>query len=170
MDPNSHNFHLFDHLAGYYPPTPGGAGGSSNNNASALFPQPHNAPHHATAYGSMGISTPLSMPTSEAAIHPGQQTFHNFPGPMGPHMQQSHFSNLNPFQMPPQSFPPHHFSHQPAHSHFDMEAGPIGESPIDDIGIDLGASQSDHSPQMLFRSQHMSAGHAQAPLPHSSEK
>lgn len=141
MDPNSQTFNMFaNQMPGYYTPTPGGTNTLYHHQAGDL---------HTPSYG-MGLGTPLSLPTSEGALHAGQQdaAFQNFQAHLPHHMQPPAFQNVNPFHMhQQQGFPPHHFTHQPS---FEGMEGPVGESPVDDIGMDVHLQQQHHSPDMLF--------------------
>lgn len=147
MDPNSHSFNMFaNQLPGYYTPTPGGTSTLYHSQAGDL--------HTPSFAMGGGLGTPLSMPTSENALHAGQQaaSYHAFQNhhhlPQQQHMQHQHFQNVNPFHMhQQQGFPPAHFTHQPS---FDGMDGPVGDSPVDDMGMDLGGMPPHHSPEMLF--------------------
>jgi hypothetical protein len=156
MDPNDPNFQLFDHLNHYYPPTPGGLG-HSHADATSFLNQ-HGGHHHMSGFSGMGLSTPLSMPTSEAAMQTVQQPFHGF-NSQHQHMQQqgqqqNHFHNADPFHMQQQSFPPHHFTNQATHQSMDYE-GPIGESPVEDLTISGGATHSEYNIHAQFESQRL---------------
>ncbi|KAK4549078.1 hypothetical protein LTR36_007534 [Oleoguttula mirabilis] len=144
MDPNSHSFNMFaNQMPGYYTPTPGGTNTLYHSQAGDL---------HTPGY-IMGLGTPLSMPTSEGTLHAGQQaaSFQGFHAHLPQHMQQSSFQNVNPFHMQhhhhQQGFPPHHFTH---HSSYEPMEGPVGESPVEDLGVDVNMLQH-HSPDALFR-------------------
>lgn len=121
LDPNSFAFTSFaNQPPGYYTPTPGGTNTLYHSQAGDL---------HTPGF-SFGLGTPLSLPTSEGALHAGQtapaahlQGFN--PHALGTH---HHFQNVNPFGnqlQHPQSFAPHQFTHAPsafdhaplAHSH-----------------------------------------------------
>ena len=141
MDPNSQHFNMFaNQMSGYYTPTPGGH--------STLY-HPQAGDLHTPGLG-MGLGTPLSLPTSEGALNAGHQVaaFHHY---QNHHMQQAPpFASVNPFHMHQQTgFPPHQFSHQPAFEHLE---GPVGESPIEDLGSDFHLHHHQASPQMLFHS------------------
>ena len=160
MDPNSHNFNMFaNQMPGYYTPTPGGTNTLYHNQAGDL---------HTPTFG-MGLGTPLSMPTSEGALHAGQQgaPFHGFQPNMPHHIQQQQFQNMNPFQMHQQGFAPAQFSHQ---NSFEDIQGPIGESPVDDMGMDMGLAHPHQSPDMLFRPPNLQNTMQPPPLHPSAEK
>jgi hypothetical protein len=149
MDPNSHNFNMFaNQLPGYYTPTPGGTNTIYHSQAGDL--------HTPNGFGGLGLGTPLSMPTSEGALHAGQQTsaFHGFQAALPQHIQQHQFQNVNPFQMhQQQGFPPQNFSHQPS---FEGMEGPVGESPVDDMGMSMELQHHHQTSGMMF---HPSAMH-----------
>jgi hypothetical protein len=111
LDPNSFAFsHFANQPPGYYTPTPGGTNTLYHPQAGDL---------HTPGF-SLGLGTPLSMPTSETGLHTGQASniaahgFHSHSQSMAPHV----FQNPNPFGFPPphhaQTFPPHQFSHHPS--------------------------------------------------------
>ncbi|KAF7196116.1 Grainyhead-like protein 2-like [Pseudocercospora fuligena] len=161
MDPNNHNFNMFaNQMSGYYTPTPGGSNTLCHNQAGDL---------HTPTFG-MGLGTPLSMPTSEGALHAGQQgaPFNGFQAHLPQHIQPHQFQNVNPFQMhQQQGFPPAHFTHQPS---FESMEGPVGESPIDDMGMDMGLPPQHQSPDLLFRPPNLQNTMQPPPLHPSAEK
>lgn len=136
MDPNSQSFQMFaNQMPGYYTPTPGGT--------NTLY-----HPQAGDLHTPFGMGTPLSMPTSDGALHAGQQVsaFQAFQPQLPQHMPAPSFQNVNPFQMhQPQGFPPHHFSQQ--HSYEPMDHT-VGESPINDIGMDV--SMHHPPPEVAF--------------------
>ncbi|KAK3718710.1 hypothetical protein LTR37_004929 [Vermiconidia calcicola] len=144
MDPNSQSFNMFaNQMPGYYTPTPGGTNTLYHHQAGDL---------HTPGLG-IGLGTPLSLPTSEGALHAGQQdaAFHGFHPHLNHHLQQQPFHDLNPMQMHQQSaFPPHQFTHQPSFEHLE---GPMGESPVEDMSMDINMHHQQHSPPMLFHPQ-----------------
>jgi hypothetical protein len=130
----------------------------------------------------MGMSTPLSMPTSESAMQTAQQTFHGFNNhhhhqqqqqqQMHQHQaQQHHFQSADPFHMSQQSFPPHHFTNQPQHQSLDYH-GQLDDSPVEDLSIGAGASHFDHNAHSHFeqQQQHRSASIPGPSAHHSAEK
>lgn len=158
MDPNSQTFSMFANPMGsYYTPTPGGTTTLYHNTAGDL---------HTPSFG-VGLGTPLSMPTSESALNAGHQAaaFHGFQ-PHVPHPMHAHpIQNVNPFQMHQQtSFPPHQFTHQPS---FDQMDTGVGESPVEDLSMDLNMHHQQHAPQMLFHSQTLQTA-MQPPTVHPS--
>ncbi|KAI4697786.1 uncharacterized protein J4E84_000919 [Alternaria hordeiaustralica] len=109
LDPNSFAFTSFaNQPPGYYTPTPGGTNTLYHSQAGDL---------HTPGF-SFGLGTPLSLPTSEGALHAGQVAPANHLHGFNPHALGSHhFQNVNPFGMQPQhsqSFAPHQFTHQPS--------------------------------------------------------
>nr|POE98218.1 hypothetical protein CFP56_64811 [Quercus suber] len=157
MDPNSQTFSMFtNHMPGYYTPTPGGTNTLFHSQAGDL---------HTPNLG-MGSGTPLSLPTSETGLQVGQHgaVYQGFHPHLAQHMSHAPFSNVSPFQMQQQqSFPPHHFTNQ--HT-FEPIEGTMGESPVDDMQMDLSMQQqqqqqrSHHPPEVMFHSQRI---HSSAP-------
>lgn len=154
MDPNSHSFNMFaNQVPGYYTPTSGGT--------STLY-HPQAGDLHTPGF-SMGLNTPLSLPTSEGALNAGHQgaVFPGFHAHLPPQVPQQAFQNVNPFQMhQQQAFPPHQFINQPSFEHM---GGAVGESPVDDMSLDVHMHQQTQSPQVPFHS-HSLQNHMQ-PLP-----
>ena len=150
MDTDNQNFNLFaNQVTGYYTPTPGGTNTLYHSQAGDL---------HTPSF-SMGLGTPLSMPTSESGLHVGHSgtTFNPFQPPLPQHYQPNQFQNVNPFQIhQQQGFPPQHFSNQP----FDSLEATADDSPVDDLGMDLGPQDHHQSPDMLFRSQSVQSTNA----------
>lgn len=158
MDPNSHSFNSFaNQMPGYYTPTPGGT--------NTLF-HPQAGDLHTP--GILGLGTPLSMPNSDNPLHLGHHHngMHGF-APQMHNMHQSHFANMNPFQMHhPQTFPPQNFQHQqPMFERMDSQNS---DSPMGGINfdVDMHNQQSD----MMFNTQQMSNTMAAPPLHTSTEK
>lgn len=149
MDPTSQHFNMFaNQMPGYYTPTPGGT--------NTIYHQTNAGDLHTPGF-TMGMETPHSLPTSAGALHAGQQFagFQAFAQHLPQQMDQHQtFQNPDPFGMhQQQAFPPHHFTHQPTFEHME---GPIGESPIDNMGMDMPLPQEHHhSPHMMFQPQAM---------------
>ncbi|KAL1639441.1 hypothetical protein SLS58_007873 [Diplodia intermedia] len=140
MDPNSFAFASFaNQPPGYYTPTPGGTNTIYHSQAGDL---------HTPGF-TMGLGTPLSMPTSDGALQAAQSTgptMHGFqPHPIAP----LPFQNANPFAMPQmsqaQSFAPHQFSHQ--HAAFDPMSQ-AEEPSIDGMPVDI--EMQERSPMLGF--------------------
>ena len=161
MDPNSQSFNIFaNQMPGYYTPTPGGTSTLYHHQAGDL---------HTPGY-TMGLGTPLSLPTSEGALHAGHQAaaFQGFHAHIPQHIQQQPFHNVNPYQMHQQTgFPPHQFSHEPSFEHLDPH---VGESPVDDMGMEVSMSQQHHSPHMLFHSSALQSTMQPPPMHPNGEK
>lgn len=145
LDPNSFAFTNFaNQPPGYYTPTPGGTT-LYHHQAGDL---------HTPGFTLGGLGTPLSMPTSEGAIHAPQSSnapLHSFhQQTLGPNV----FHNPNPFGFhshPQQhSFAPHHFSHHPsafddfAHRH---EPSNIDDSMHHDVEMHGTSSSMSYVPQ-----------------------
>lgn len=145
MDPNSQQFDMFAQM-GTFMPTPGG-------NPTMYHPRAGDL--HTPNNFSMGLGTPLSLPTSEGALHAGHQAaaFNSFHAHIPQHVSQQPLQNLNPWHMHQQpSYPPQHFTQQVPFEHMDPA---MNESPVDDMAMDMNLHhhQHQHSPQMLFHSQ-----------------
>jgi hypothetical protein len=168
LDPNSFAFTSFaNQPPGYYTPTPGGTNTLYHSQAGDL---------HTPGF-SFGLGTPLSLPTSESAVHAGQTASNpNIQG-FNPHAMATHsFHNVNPFSLQPQhpqhpqhaqSFAPHQFSHQPSAFDHAPLAQPHHESPMDNIVPDVEMQ----SPLLGFAPQafDQTMAHAADPAP-SSQK
>lgn len=157
MDPNNHNFNMFaTHMPGYYTPPPGG---------STLFHSQAGDLHTPSGFGGLGLGTPLSMPTSESGLQQQATLFHGFQSHVPQHIQSQHFHNVNPFHMhQQQGFPPQQFSHQPS---FDAMEGPVAESPVDDMAMDLGMQHPPQGIDSLFHTRPLQ-GPMQPPSYHPS--
>ncbi|KAK3677235.1 hypothetical protein LTR78_002773 [Recurvomyces mirabilis] len=161
MDPNSHSFNMFaNQMPGYYTPTPGGTNTLYHSQAGDL---------HTPGFVMGGLGTPLSMPTSEGGLHAGHAHAFNAFHPDMPHqMQHQQFQNVDPFHVQQQhAFPPHHFTHHPS---FEGLEGPIGESPLDDLGMDAPLQPKHHSPEMLFQPHSMRKAMQPPPLHPTGDK
>lgn len=126
LDPNSFSFSTFaNQPPGYYTPTPGGTNTLYHSQAGDL--------HTPTLGFGMGLGTPLSMPTSEAALHSGPAMMDLASFPHGMHPQQFHF---NPFVQPsaPQpSFAPSSFVHQDTgYETMDQDGSPMDSDPSEE--------------------------------------
>ncbi|EMC99980.1 hypothetical protein BAUCODRAFT_21663 [Baudoinia panamericana UAMH 10762] len=146
MDPNSHTFNMFaNQMPGYYTPTPGGTNTLYHNQAGDL---------HTPGF-TMGLGTPLSMPTSESALHAGQGSavFQPYHTHLPQLLNQPAYHNINPFHLQHQpAYAPDAFAHQPTYDSLD---GPVVETtPVDDNLMDVPMQHSG-SPEMLFRPQTM---------------
>ncbi|KAI0179766.1 CP2 transcription factor-domain-containing protein [Hypoxylon sp. FL1284] len=160
LDPNSFSFNNFaSQQPGYYTPTPGGSNTLYHPQAGDL---------HTPSMGlSIGLGTPLSLPTSEGAIPSGPtimdlSQFH--PG-MAPHQFQQHF---HPFiqPTPPQaSFAPSSFVHQDTgYETMDHDGSPLdSDNQEDQIGSIDAAFHSQSPPHVLGFLQH---AQFRAPMDH----
>ncbi|KAK0957658.1 hypothetical protein LTR91_021752 [Friedmanniomyces endolithicus] len=160
MDPNSQSFSMFaNQMPAYYTPTPGGTNTIFHHQAGDL---------HTPNYG-FGLNTPLSLPTSEGALHAGHQAaaFHDFHGQQQL-MQHPSFHDVDPFQMHQQhGFPPHHFSH---HSSLEAIESALGESPTDDLGMDQSIQHQHPSADMGFHPHSMHRAMQPPPVHPSGDK
>lgn len=143
-------------MPGYYTPTPGGTNTLYHPQAGDL---------HTPGF-SLGLNTPLSMPTSDtSALHAPQLAhMHSFAHAMQQqqqqqHQQQQHLQHhhhhmnpfgAHPFQMHHQpTFPPQNFQHQaPVFDQLDSQAA---DSPMcgGDMNLDVEMSNQSHGDPML---------------------
>jgi hypothetical protein len=122
----------------------------------------------------MGLGTPLSMPTSEDAIHPGPammdlSAFHH------PGMQTHHFHQFNPFIQPPPpqpSFAPSSFVHQDTgYETMDQDGSPMDSDPAEERMASIDHTFQDQTTMVGFHSRQFGMSTtASAPLPASAEK
>lgn len=136
MDPNSHAFNAFaNQMPGYYTPTPGGT--------NTLYHSQHAGDLHTPGGFTMGLGTPLSLPTSDGTINSGHQlgSMHAFHPEMHMnHIHPSQFQMDHAFQMQhQQSFAPQDFHHNPG-PYRAMEQS-SGNSPMADVNMDMGMPQ-----------------------------
>ncbi|KAK3898840.1 CP2 transcription factor-domain-containing protein, partial [Staphylotrichum tortipilum] len=168
LDPGNFSFASFaNHTSGYYTPTPGGTNTIYHPQAGDLH-----TPTLGLSMG-MGLGTPLSMPNSDAAVHPGAApidltAFHH---PF-PHPQQ--FQQFNPFipaPPPQQSFAPSSFMQQDTgYETMDQDASPMDSDPPDDrIGSIDGSFQGQTAALAGFQSRQLGIAMS-VPLPPSAEK
>ncbi|KAK4997700.1 hypothetical protein LTR66_002930 [Elasticomyces elasticus] len=144
LDPNSHAFNSFaNQMHGYYTPTPGGT---------TLY---HNQAGDLHTPGLFGLGTPLSLPTSESAMHVSQQAaafqdFHQQPHLHSLQTQHPQFQNANPFAMDHrQTFAPHELSHHPQHFQHQHMGSTADDTSMGDMNLDIGMRHQ-HSPTVLF--------------------
>jgi len=150
LDPNSFAFTTFaNQPPGYYTPTPGGTNTIYHPQAGDL---------HTPGF-TLGLGTPLSLPTSEAGLqmgHSPSQSFH--PQTLAPHV----FQNPNPFafqhQQPmqhAQTFAPHQFTHQPAQfTNFQHAPPPKIDNYSMDVDMQEPAGMDNFASQELDMSMH----------------
>lgn len=157
LDPNSFAFtNLANQPPGYYTPTPGGI--------NTLYHSQQAGDLHTPGLG-IGLGTPLSLPTSEGALHAGQASAGGIPGfnPQG--LAPEIFQNPNPFAIQHQShgFVPHGFV--PPQSSFEpMEQSLVG-SPLEDLRMD--PDMEEESPTLNFSTQSFAPSMGPPP-PHQS--
>lgn len=184
MDPNSFAFANFANAPpGYYTPTPGGTNTLYHPQAGDL--------HTPTLFG-MGLGTPLSMPTTEAAMQSGPGSG---PGPVpgpnpGPAMMDmsgfhhgptnlhpAHFHQqpqFNPFVQPhpqQQSFAPSSFVHQDTgYETMDQDGSPMGSDQGDERMGSIDSAFHGQSPMMGFQPRQQYGMSMPMPMHPSAEK
>jgi hypothetical protein len=165
LDPNSYSFSSFaNQPPGYYTPTPGGTNTLYHPQAGDL--------HTPTIGLGMGLGTPLSMPTTEAALHSGIPLgdVSSFQHGMHPHQFQHHF---NPFIQPPppqQSFAPSSFVHQDTgYETMDQDGSPLDSDPAEERLASIDHTFHGQSPLVGFQTRQYGLS-MNAPLPASAEK
>ncbi|CAJ2509262.1 Uu.00g142880.m01.CDS01 [Anthostomella pinea] len=166
LDPNSFSFSAFaNQPPGYYTPTPGGTNTLYHPQAGDL---------HTPSLGlGMGLGTPLSLPTSEGAIHagPAMMDLSQFQHGLAPqHFQQQY----NPFIEPSpvqQSFAPSSFVHQDTgYETMDHDGSPLGsDGPEDRMGSMDATFNSQSPPMMGFQPRNFGVTMTHA-LPPSADK
>ncbi|KAI1082446.1 CP2 transcription factor-domain-containing protein [Whalleya microplaca] len=146
LDPNSFSFSAFaSQPPGYYTPTPGGTNTLYHPQAGDL---------HTPSMGlSMGLSTPLSLPTTDGTIHaaPALMDLSQFHQGMPPHQFPQQF---NPFIQPtaPQpAFAPSTFvHHDTGYETMDHDGSPLGsESRGERLGSMDATFHSQSPPNMM---------------------
>ncbi|KAH8757379.1 CP2 transcription factor [Diaporthe sp. PMI_573] len=180
MDPNSFAFANFANAPpGYYTPTPGGTNTLYHPQAGDL--------HTPTLFG-MGLGTPLSMPTTEAAMQSGPGSgpgpnpspammnisgFHHGPANLHPaqfHQQQQ----FNPFVQPhpqQQSFAPSTFVHQDTgYETMDQDGSPMGSDQGDERIGSIDSAFHGQSPMMGFQPRQQYGMSMPMPMHPSAEK
>lgn len=168
LDPNSFSFSTFGNIPqGYYTPTPGGTNTLYHPQAGDL--------HTPTMGLSMGLGTPMSMPSAtEGNMHPNapmlglagyQQTIH--------HPQ---FHGFNAFIQPPAhqaSFAPSTFvHHDTGYETMDQDGSPLGPSAVDERIVSIDHSIQGQTSLVGFQPGHFGTtlSATAAPLPPSAEK
>ncbi|KJZ72426.1 hypothetical protein HIM_08229 [Hirsutella minnesotensis 3608] len=154
LDPSSYNFTSFAGAGpGYYTPTPGGGNTLFHSQAGDL--------HAPTSAMMQGLGTPLSMPTSSEAIHPGPTVVDM----TGFQTLQSHqFHHFNPFiqAQPPQNFAPSTFAHRDTgYETMDHDGSPMDSDPSDERVAPMATT---------LHSQNLTGMAVAHPLPASAEK
>ncbi|EJT75824.1 hypothetical protein GGTG_05753 [Gaeumannomyces tritici R3-111a-1] len=176
MDPNSFSFSNFANAPpGYYTPTPGGTN-------TLYHPQAGDLHTPSLALG-MGLGTPLSIPTSEAQMHPAaammdmsggfhpgmhphhpqQQPYHH---PQAPHFQH-HFIQPPPTQP---AFAPSSFVHRDTgYETMDQDGSPMDSDAAEDRMVSIGSTFQTQSPIVSFQPRQYSMP-LNMGLPPSAEK
>ncbi|KAK4664896.1 uncharacterized protein QC763_508610 [Podospora pseudopauciseta] len=165
LDPGSFSFANFPHqTGGYYTPTPGGTNTLYHPTAGDL--------HTPTLGLGMGLGTPLSLPTSDGAIHSGTTAmdvggFHHGFG----HPQQFH--QFHPFMQhqPPQpSFAPSSiFRQDTGYETMDQDDSPMNSDPADEHMVSIDSKFHGQSPMVAFQTRQFGMSMS-VPLPASAEK
>ncbi|KAF6828927.1 CP2 transcription factor [Colletotrichum plurivorum] len=166
LDPNSFSFTNFANAPpGYYTPTPGGTNTIYHPQAGDL---------HTPGLGlGMGLGTPLSMPTSEGAMHSGPAMM-DLAGYQGMHPQQFQ-QHFNPFiqpAAPQQSFAPSTFVHQDTgYETMEQDGSPMNSDPSEERMTSID-SAFHNSPMVGFQGRQFSGVPvaSAATLPPSAEK
>ncbi|CAM1503789.1 Fc.00g013800.m01.CDS01 [Cosmosporella sp. VM-42] len=166
LDPNSFSFATFANAPpGYYTPTPGGTNTIFHPQAGDL--------HTPTLGLGMGLSTPLSMPTSGGAIHSqsGQPVMD-----MGgfQNLQPHQFHHFNPFiqAAPPQpSFAPSSFvHHDTGYETMDQDGSPMDSDPPEEQMTTIDSAFQNASPMGGVQARRFSRMQMTHSLPASAEK
>ncbi|KAI1195418.1 CP2 transcription factor-domain-containing protein [Nemania serpens] len=167
LDPTSFSFNSFaNQQPGYYTPTPGGTNTLYHNQAGDL--------HTPSLSLGVGLNTPLSLPTSEGAIHagPGMMDIPHFQPPMPTHQFHPSF---NPFMQPaPQqpTFAPSSFvHHDTGYETMDHDGSPLSsEGPLGERISSMDTAFHSHStPVVGFQSRQFDVTMASA-LPPTADK
>ncbi|KAK1488240.1 CP2 transcription factor [Colletotrichum tamarilloi] len=168
LDPNSFSFTNFANAPpGYYTPTPGGTNTIYHPQAGDL--------HTPTLGLGMGLGTPLSMPTSEGAMHAGQPMMDlaGFQGMQGMHHPQQFQQPFNPFIQPPvhqQSFAPSSFVHQDTgYETMEQDGSPMNSDPSEERMASID-SAFHNSPMVGFQGRQFGGLPMAAVMPPSAEK
>ncbi|KAK3985602.1 CP2 transcription factor-domain-containing protein [Cladorrhinum sp. PSN332] len=165
LDPGSFSFTNFGNPGGYYTPTPGGTNTLYHPRAGDL--------HTPTLGLGLGLNTPLSMPTSQGAIHPGTTSmdigsYHDSYHPQ--HFQQP-FHGFIQHPPPPQpSFAPSTFLHQDTgYETMDQDGSPIDSDPAEERMGSIDGNFQVQSPMAAFQARQYGV-QMSAPLPPHAEK
>lgn len=149
---------------GYYTPTPGGT--------NTLFHPQAGDLHTPTMGLGMGLGTPLSMPNSGGALHPGQGHVVDMAGFQS--LQPHQFHHFNPFiQAPPpqQSFAPSSFvQHDTGYETMDQDGSPMDSEPSEERMSSIGATLQKPGPMMGLQARQFPGTHMAHQLPPSAEK
>ncbi|KAI1855101.1 hypothetical protein JX265_012289 [Neoarthrinium moseri] len=159
LDPNQFSFSAFaNQPPGYYTPTPGGTNTIYHPQAGDL--------HTPTLGLGMGLGTPLSMPTSDGAMHSGQPMMdlsHFHHGGLPAHHFQHQFNPFIQPTPPQQSFAPSSFVHQDTgYETMDQDGSPLDSDGREGRMGSLDATFQSQSPPMMG----FQAGHFGVPMTH----
>lgn len=156
MDPNSFSFTNFANAPpGYYTPTPGGTNTIYHPQAGDL--------HTPTLSFGMGLGTPLSMPTTDAAMQSGHAMVDmaGFHGHAHAHTgmhpsqfhQQQHFHPFGQPHPPQQAFAPSTFVHQDTgYETMDQDGSPMDSDPSEDVRLgSIDSTFASQSPMVGFQ-------------------
>ncbi|KAJ8129860.1 hypothetical protein O1611_g3770 [Lasiodiplodia mahajangana] len=166
LDPNSYSFNAFaSQPPGYYTPTPGGTNTLYHPQAGDL---------HTPSLGlSMGLNTPLSLPTSDGTIHagPGMMTIPHFQPAIAPQQFHPPFDSFMHAAPQQPTFAPSTFvHHDTGYETMDHDGSPLSsEGPVERMGS-MGVAFHSNSPSVMGyqpRQYGVSIGH---PLPPTADK
>ncbi|KAI8947561.1 CP2 transcription factor-domain-containing protein [Xylaria longipes] len=144
-DPFSFNNTFTNQQPGYYTPTPGGSNTLYHNQAGDL---------HTPSLGlTLGLNTPLSLPTSDGAIHAGHgmMDMSHFQPTMVSHQFHSPFNTFMQPSSQQSSFAPASLAHlDTGYETMDHDGSPLGsEGPVDRIGSMDATFHSQSQPQVM---------------------
>ncbi|KAK7745927.1 hypothetical protein SLS53_002646 [Cytospora paraplurivora] len=175
IDPGSFSFSTFANgPSGYYTPTPGGTNTLYHPQAGDL--------HTPTLAFGMGLGTPLSMPTTDAALQSAGPAMLDMPGfhhPAAPGLHPSQFQqqqHFNPFVQPhphQPSFAPSSFvHHDTGYETMDQDGSPMGSDITDERmgSIDSAFEGHSQSPLMGFQPRQQYGMSLSAAMHPSAEK
>ncbi|ROT35759.1 hypothetical protein SODALDRAFT_50631 [Sodiomyces alkalinus F11] len=165
MDPNSFSFASFANAPpGYYTPTPGGTNTIYHPQAGDLH-TPNMGP-------SMGLGTPLSMPTSESAAIPPTASMMDISGFQT--LQPHQFAPFNTFIQPPThqpTFAPSSFVHQDTgYETMEQDGSPMDSGPSPGQMTSLDGALHHASPMLGLQKRQFNGLAMAALLPSSAEK
>lgn len=166
MDPNSFSFANFANAPpGYYTPTPGGTNTIYHPQAGDL--------HTPTMGVSMGLGTPLSMPTSEGTTMPPTASMMDISAGFQT-LQNQQFPQFNTFIQPPQqqaAFAPASFVHQETgYETMEHDGSPMDSGPSPRQMTSLDGALHHASPMVGLQQRQFNSLAMTAPLPSSAEK
>ncbi|TGJ84710.1 hypothetical protein E0Z10_g4069 [Xylaria hypoxylon] len=167
LDPNSFSFSTFaNQPPGYYTPTPGGTNTLYHSQAGDL--------HTPSLALGMGLNTPLSLPTSDSAIHsgPGIMDIPHFQHAMAPQQFHQPFNAafIQPAPQQPSYAPSSFVQHDTGYETMDHDGSPLSSvGRIERVGP-MDATFHSHSPPVMgFQSRQFGVTMAHA-LPPTADK